>query len=111
MANFVHNMNQAINHRQYAIYCHKTNNVGFIRKYWHLLSNGPNKAHMPIFGHTFFGHYPAIFGQIGLKICYGNSRDYYLSIGDVKSKLGYLFFIFGLLGHFCGKSTLMVWGL
>ena len=40
-----------------------------------------------IFGHKLLGHYPAIFGQFRLKMFYGDSGDYFLSVGKDKSKL------------------------
>ena len=51
---------------------------------------GQKMARMPIFGHTFFGHNSANWA----KKFYGSSGDHHLSIGDEKSKLQYLFFIF-----------------
>ena len=38
---------------------------------------------MTIFNHTFFGHNSANWAEI----FYGNSGDYYISIGGEKSKL------------------------
>ena len=56
-------MNQAIIHRQYVIYCYKSNIVGFIQKCCYSLI----KSRMTIFGHTSWP-YSSHFGPIELKI-------------------------------------------
>ena len=65
-----------------------------------------------------FGHNSAIFWTNQTENFHGNSRDYYLSISDKKSKLWCLFFIFVFFGPFlAGKwawplcAPLTVWGL
>ena len=55
-------------------------------------------ARMPIFGHTFFSHYSAMFGQIWL-IFYGSSADHYLSIGEIQVMM----LIFNFWATFGGK--------
>ena len=52
-------------------------------------SYGQKMVHMPIFGHTFFGHYSAISGPIGLKYFMGvqDTIIYRLVMRIEKSKL------------------------
>ena len=61
------------------------------------LSYGPNKTRKPIllFGHTFLGHNPAIFGPIGLNIIYR------LMMRNPRCDAYFPFLIFG---HFCWEN-------
>ena len=90
-------LNPAIIHRQYVLNLNKSNNVGFIQKYWYLTKEWLKYERMPIFGHTWA---PYVFGHFWTDCARnfnGNSGDYYLLIGLEKSKLSCLFsfLIFG----------------
>ena len=55
---------------------------------------------MPIFGHTYFDHNSAIFGQIGLKIFMGTQETFiYRLLIENQSCDPYLSFL-NFLGHF-----------
>ena len=73
-------------------------------KYWYLTqSYCPNKVRKSIFGHTFYGYNSGIFMPIRLTILIETQDTIidYRSIGDDKSKLWCLFFIFWV--NFGGK--------
>ena len=66
-------------------------------------SCGQNMAHMPIFGHLFFGHNSAIFWLIGLKISMGTQETiiYRLVVRNLSYVAYFLVLIF--LATFAGK--------
>ena len=71
------------------------------------LSYDINKTRLPIFGHTFLAITQPFVGQLGWKLLLelvSTYWDLYLSIGDEKSKLWYLYFIFDFLGHFLREN-------
>ena len=65
-------------------------------------SYGQTMAHMPIFGHTCFGHNSAIFGPIGLKLFMGAQETIICRLINPSNDAYFSFIIFW--ATFCRKK-------